>query len=137
VTSAGLVFAFTMMSFAISDLKVLAQVGTTIGMGLLFDPSRMKSADVYDRAWTELLPEAMRSPDGRAVVKESYDHLISLISNALRQGHPKASRSQIADTAYAIACMAEHNYTFQRLGYPQARVKGLKATAFALADRLG
>ncbi|MDA2990742.1 MAG: MMPL family transporter [Actinomycetota bacterium] len=37
VTSAGLVFAFTMMSFAISDLKVLAQVGTTIGMGLLFD----------------------------------------------------------------------------------------------------
>ena len=37
VTSAGLVFAFTMMSFAISDLKVLAQVGTTIGMGMLFD----------------------------------------------------------------------------------------------------
>jgi len=37
VTAAGLVFAFTMMSFAISDLKVLAQVGTTIGMGLLFD----------------------------------------------------------------------------------------------------
>ena len=37
VTSAGLVFAMTMMSFAISDLKVLAQVGTTIGMGLLFD----------------------------------------------------------------------------------------------------
>jgi RND superfamily putative drug exporter len=37
VTAAGLVFAFTMMSFGISDLKVLAQVGTTIGMGLLFD----------------------------------------------------------------------------------------------------
>ena len=33
VTSAGLVFAFTMMSFAISELKVLAQVGTTIGAG--------------------------------------------------------------------------------------------------------
>jgi RND superfamily putative drug exporter len=37
VTAAGLVFAFTMMSFGISELKVLAQVGTTIGMGLLFD----------------------------------------------------------------------------------------------------
>lgn len=37
VTSAGLVFAFTMMSFAISELVVLAQVGTTIGLGLLFD----------------------------------------------------------------------------------------------------
>ena len=37
VTSTGLVFAATMMSFGISELKVLAQVGTTIGMGLLFD----------------------------------------------------------------------------------------------------
>ena len=37
VTSAGLVFAFTMMSFAVSALTVLAQVGSTIGLGLLFD----------------------------------------------------------------------------------------------------
>lgn len=37
VTSAGLVFAFTMMSMAISELVVIGQVGTTIGMGLLFD----------------------------------------------------------------------------------------------------
>jgi RND superfamily putative drug exporter len=33
VTSAELVFAFTMMSMVISDLKVIAQVGTTIGLG--------------------------------------------------------------------------------------------------------
>jgi RND superfamily putative drug exporter len=37
VTSAGLVFAFTMMSMAVSELTVIAQVGTTIGLGLLFD----------------------------------------------------------------------------------------------------
>ena len=37
VTSAGLVFAFTMMSMAASELLVVAQVGTTIGLGLLFD----------------------------------------------------------------------------------------------------
>ena len=37
VTSAGLVFAFTMMSMAVSDLTVIGQVGTTIGLGLLFD----------------------------------------------------------------------------------------------------
>ncbi|WP_421841154.1 RND family transporter [Mycobacterium sp.] len=37
VTAAGLVFAFTMMSFAVSELRVMAQVGSTIGMGLLFD----------------------------------------------------------------------------------------------------
>ncbi|GAB3225937.1 RND family transporter [Mycolicibacterium hippocampi] len=37
VTAAGLVFAFTMMSMAVSELTVIAQVGTTIGLGLLFD----------------------------------------------------------------------------------------------------
>ena len=37
VTSAGLVFAFTMMSMAVSSLIVVAQIGTTIGLGLLFD----------------------------------------------------------------------------------------------------
>ncbi|MDT7764825.1 MAG: putative drug exporter of the superfamily [Mycobacterium sp.] len=37
VTSAGLVFAFTMMSMSVSAMVVVAQMGTTIGMGLLFD----------------------------------------------------------------------------------------------------
>lgn len=43
VTSAGLVFAFTMMSFAVSELTVLAQVGSTIGLGLLFDTLIVRS----------------------------------------------------------------------------------------------
>jgi RND superfamily putative drug exporter len=37
VTAAGLVFAFTMISMAVSAMVVVAQVGTTIGLGLLFD----------------------------------------------------------------------------------------------------
>jgi putative drug exporter of the RND superfamily len=37
VTSAGLVFAFTMASLVVSDLRSIGQLGTTIGMGLLFD----------------------------------------------------------------------------------------------------
>jgi RND superfamily putative drug exporter len=37
VTAAGLVFAFTMMSMAASAMVVVAQIGTTIGLGLLFD----------------------------------------------------------------------------------------------------
>jgi len=37
VTSAGLVFAATMATFAFSDLIVMGQVGTTIALGLLFD----------------------------------------------------------------------------------------------------
>src|SRR6185312_14301645 len=43
VTSAGLVFAFTMMSMAVSELTVIGQVGTTIGLGLLFDTLVIRS----------------------------------------------------------------------------------------------
>ncbi len=37
VTAAGMVFAFTMISMSVSAMVVIAQVGTTIGLGLLFD----------------------------------------------------------------------------------------------------
>ncbi|MET4429270.1 RND family transporter [Mycolicibacterium sp. 624] len=37
VTAAGLVFAFTMMSMLASDVRTIGQVGSTIGIGLLFD----------------------------------------------------------------------------------------------------
>ncbi len=43
VTAAGLVFAFTMMSMFVSEMTVVAQVGTTIGMGLLFDTLVIRS----------------------------------------------------------------------------------------------
>jgi RND superfamily putative drug exporter len=37
VTNAGLVFTFTMATMVVSDVRVIGQVGTTIGIGLLFD----------------------------------------------------------------------------------------------------
>jgi putative drug exporter of the RND superfamily len=43
VTAAGLVFAATMSSFIVSDLVMLGQVGTTIGLGLLFDTLIVRS----------------------------------------------------------------------------------------------
>jgi len=43
VTSAGLVFAVTMAAMGFSELKILAQVGTTIGLGLLFDTLVIRS----------------------------------------------------------------------------------------------
>jgi RND superfamily putative drug exporter len=43
VTSAGLVFAFTMGSMAVSTLITIGQVGTTIGLGLLFDTLVVRS----------------------------------------------------------------------------------------------
>jgi RND superfamily putative drug exporter len=43
VTNAGLVFAFTMASMASSDLRIIGQVGTTIGLGLMFDTLIVRS----------------------------------------------------------------------------------------------
>jgi len=43
VTAAGLVFAFTMMAMVVSEMTVVAQIGTTIGLGLLFDTLVIRS----------------------------------------------------------------------------------------------
>ena len=43
VTAAGLVFSATMAAFIFSDLVILGQIGTTIGMGLLFDTLIVRS----------------------------------------------------------------------------------------------
>ena len=104
---------------------------------LLFSPERIENNPVADRAWGELMPEGMRSPETCEVVKQAYDHMIGSIGDALRQECPDASRAEIADAAYAITCMVEYNFTFQRIGYPRARCHGLKNAAFALAEQLG
>jgi RND superfamily putative drug exporter len=43
VTNAGLVFAATMAAMVFSDLRIIGQVGTTIGLGLLFDTLIVRS----------------------------------------------------------------------------------------------
>lgn len=43
VTAAGLVFAFTMASMIVSELRVIGQLGTTIGLGLLVDTLIVRS----------------------------------------------------------------------------------------------
>jgi RND superfamily putative drug exporter len=43
VTAAGLVFAVTMCGFVFSGLQTLGQIGTTIGVGLLFDTLIVRS----------------------------------------------------------------------------------------------
>jgi RND superfamily putative drug exporter len=43
VTTAGLVFALTMASMAVSELRVIGQIGSTIGLGLLFDTLIVRS----------------------------------------------------------------------------------------------
>ena len=43
VTSAGLVFAFTMLAMLISDLRTIGQVGSTVCIGLLLDTLIVRS----------------------------------------------------------------------------------------------
>jgi putative drug exporter of the RND superfamily len=43
VTTAGLIFAFTMGSMITSDLRIVGQIGTTIMLGLLFDTLVVRS----------------------------------------------------------------------------------------------
>jgi putative drug exporter of the RND superfamily len=43
VTAAGLVFAFTMASMIVSELRVIGELGTTIGLGLLVDTLIVRS----------------------------------------------------------------------------------------------
>jgi RND superfamily putative drug exporter len=43
VTSAGLVFAFTMLAMLTSDLRTIGQVGTTVCIGLLLDTLIVRS----------------------------------------------------------------------------------------------
>lgn len=43
MTAAGMVFAVTMSLFVFSDLRIIGQIGTTIGLGLLFDTLVVRS----------------------------------------------------------------------------------------------
>ncbi|OKH79186.1 membrane protein [Mycobacterium sp. ST-F2] len=74
VTTAGLVFAFTMMSMAASDLSSIGQAGTTIGLGLLFDTLIVRSLMTPSIAallgrwfWWPLRPHTRTAPAPVAV----------------------------------------------------------------------
>ena len=86
VTAAGLVFAFTMMSMAVSAMTVVAQIGTTIGLGLLFDTLVIRAFMTPSIAallgpwfwWPQVVrarPAAARSPANRQPVSRSVGQL--------------------------------------------------------------
>jgi RND superfamily putative drug exporter len=69
VTAAGLVFAFTMMSMIVSNLRVVGQLGTTIGLGLLVDTLIVRSFMTPSIAaalgrWFWWPLNTFRTPDG-------------------------------------------------------------------------
>ncbi|NKZ12254.1 MMPL family transporter [Mycolicibacterium septicum DSM 44393] len=77
VTAAGLVFAFTMMAMVVSEMIVVAQVGSTIGLGLLFDTLVIRSFMTPSIAalmgrwfWW---PQLVRERPARGVVARAMD----------------------------------------------------------------
>jgi RND superfamily putative drug exporter len=56
VTSAGIVFAATMSSFVFSDLRILGPIGTTTGLGLLFDSRPRRKPPARRTDWSRGRP---------------------------------------------------------------------------------
>jgi putative drug exporter of the RND superfamily len=90
VTNAGLVFAITMASMLVSDLRIIGQVGTTIGLGLLFDTLIVRSfmtpsiaallgrwfwwpQIVRPRPASRLLPRFRPRPSGQSFLQREQD----------------------------------------------------------------
>ncbi len=107
VTSAGLVFAFTMASMVVSDLRIIGQVGTTIGLGLLFDTLVVRSFMTPSIAallgrwfwWPiQVRPRpasTMLRPSGPRPAVRS---LLGRVSARMRTSTPPAAEIQLADS---------------------------------------
>jgi RND superfamily putative drug exporter len=88
VTAAGLVFAFTMAAMIVSDVRVVGQIGTTIGLGLLFDTLIVRSFLMPSVAallgrwfWWPLMvrpyPARRRTPGVSDDRDAAYDHTVN------------------------------------------------------------
>jgi RND superfamily putative drug exporter len=85
VTAAGLVFAFTMMSMIVSDLRVVGQLGMTIGIGLLVDTLIVRSFMTPSIAaalgrwfWWPLNTFRVKRPDDRRRQPDAHTAPISV-----------------------------------------------------------
>ena len=110
VTAAGLVFAFTMASMVISDLRVVGQVGTTIGLGLLFDT---------------LVVRAFLTPSIAALLGRWFWWPLNVRSRPARVGH----RPPAADLKRAVTAMNNHATSVtDGSSAPDTNVSGLERT---------
>ncbi len=102
VTNAGLVFAFTMAAMVASDLQIIGQVGTTVGLGLLFDTLVVRSFMTPTIAvllgrwfwWPQIVrprpaSQMLRSEGTRQMVRELL-HLDEYDDDAVTAKFPKS-----------------------------------------------
>jgi AcrR family transcriptional regulator len=105
-------------------------------LAVLFGPTWVTDQADADLAFDALLVEASVIPDLAGAFRRVYEVLVEEIERALRVEYPRAPAGRRRDTAYAIACLAEHNVDLQRLGFPAARSAGARAAAATLAGSL-
>jgi putative drug exporter of the RND superfamily len=99
VTAAGLVFAFTMASMIVSDNRAIGQVGTTLGLGLLFDT---------------LIVRSFMTPSVAALLGRWFWWPINVRSRPARIGRrpgspDPAAHNDLAETAVTAPLMAVGN----------------------------
>lgn len=90
VTAAGLVFAFTMASMVVSDNRAVGQVGTTIGLGLLFDT---------------LVVRAFMTPSIAALLGRWFWWPLNVRTRPARHRDHAADYAATADLGLAVAAM--------------------------------
>jgi RND superfamily putative drug exporter len=98
VTAAGLVFAFTMASMIVSDNRAIGQVGTTLGLGLLFDT---------------LIVRSFMTPSVAAMLGRWFWWPLNVPSRPARirrrPGSPDSAHEDLAESAATAPLMAAGN----------------------------
>lgn len=97
-------------------------------------PAEMADSDL---AFDALVQEAAREKRTAESVRSAYDAFLAETRRALKVSYPDASARRIAETAYTIVCLAEHNIFMQRLGYRASLAAGAARQAREIAGRLG
>ncbi|MFG2000405.1 TetR/AcrR family transcriptional regulator [Spirillospora sp. NPDC048911] len=91
------------------------------------------SEDDLDRAFDELFHEAARDPALRDRLHDAYALLTDALAQAIRHDRPATPAASAEQIAYQIVCLAEHNTTMQRLGFPAEQAAAAQALAYRLA----
>jgi RND superfamily putative drug exporter len=138
VTTAGLVFAVTMASMVVSELRIIGQIGSTIGLGLMFDTLVVRSFMTPSIAallgrwfWW---PQAVRPRPASALLQPYGSR--SLVRSLLLNEHAVDGRSPERDQAAQRERLAEDADTQPLLLVGNGHRRQVKVpTRFAAAQR--
>ena len=108
------------------DLSAIAVVD------FMFSRRWVENLSSDDRALEVLFQEALRDDETRARLEKMYALLIDQLADAIRESRPDLPRTEAAQTAYQVVCLAEQNVRLQRLGFPWAQSSACHSLARSL-----